>query len=149
MDFIDKLDEVLKETGINPNNLTLEVTESLAINDMDRMVTILDAIRSRGCRVALDDFGTGYSSLNYIRTMPLDTIKIDRAFVSDMNSDHFSELFVKTISELADSLDVDVCVEGVEFDKQIDMIGKFSVNLAQGFFFDKPLSKDDFESKYL
>jgi EAL domain-containing protein (putative c-di-GMP-specific phosphodiesterase class I) len=149
VDFIDKLDEVLKETGINPNNLTLEVTESLAINDMDRMVTILDAIRSRGCRVALDDFGTGYSSLNYIRTMPLDTIKIDRAFVSDMNSDHFSELFVKTISELADSLDVDVCVEGVEFDKQIDMIGKFSVNLAQGFFFDKPLSKDDFESKYL
>ncbi|MBE5911844.1 putative bifunctional diguanylate cyclase/phosphodiesterase [Pseudobutyrivibrio sp.] len=149
VDFIDKLDEVLKETGINPNNLTLEVTESLAINDMDRMVAILEGIRSRGCRVALDDFGTGYSSLNYIRTMPLDTIKIDRAFVSDMNSDHFSELFVKTISELADSLDVDVCVEGVEFDKQIDMIGKFSVNLAQGFFFDKPLSKDDFESKYL
>ncbi|WP_405375799.1 EAL domain-containing protein, partial [Pseudobutyrivibrio sp.] len=94
-------------------------------------------------------FGTGYSSLNYIRTMPLDTIKIDRAFVSDMNSDHFSEVFVKTISELADSLDVDVCVEGVEFDKQVDMIGKFSVNLAQGFFFDKPLTKEDFEKKYL
>ena len=140
---------VLKQTAIDPQNLTLEVTESLAINDMERMIKLLDAIRAKGCRVALDDFGTGYSSLNYIRTMPLDTIKIDRAFVSDMNSDHFSEVFVKTISELADSLDVDVCVEGVEFDKQVDMIGKFSVNLAQGFFFDKPLTKEDFEKKYL
>ena len=148
-DFLDKLDMVLKQTAIDPQNLTLEVTESLAINDMERMIKLLDAIRAKGCRVALDDFGTGYSSLNYIRTMPLDTIKIDRAFVSDMNSDHFSEVFVKTISELADSLDVDVCVEGVEFDKQVDMIGKFSVNLAQGFFFDKPLTKEDFEKKYL
>ncbi len=148
-DFLDKLDAALEETAINPQNLTLEVTESLAINDMERMIQLLDAIRAKGCRVALDDFGTGYSSLNYIRTMPLDTIKIDRAFVSEINSDHFSELFVKTISELADSLDVDVCVEGVEYDKQIDMIGKFSVNLAQGFFFDKPLAKEEFENKYI
>ena len=113
------------------------------------MVKILKAIRELGCRVALDDFGTGYSSLNHIRSMPIDTIKIDKAFVSEMDSDHFSEAFVKTISELADSLDVDVCVEGVEMDKQVDMIGKFSVNLAQGFFFDKPLSRGEFEKKYL
>lgn len=148
-DFIEKLKNVLEVTSINPRNLTLEVTESLAINDMEWMVKILKAIRELGCRVALDDFGTGYSSLNHIRSMPIDTIKIDKAFVSEMDSDHFSEAFVKTISELADSLDVDVCVEGVEIDKQIDMIGKFSVNLAQGFFFDKPLSRGEFEKKYL
>ena len=147
--FLEKLKTVLDVTSINPKNLTLEVTESLAINDMEWMVSILKAIRDLGCRVALDDFGTGYSSLNHIRSMPIDTIKIDKAFVSEMDSDHFSEAFVKTISELADSLDVDVCVEGVEMDKQIDMIGKFSVNLAQGFFFDKPLSRDEFEKKYL
>ncbi len=148
-DILDKINHALQITAIDPKNLTFEVTESLAINEMDRMVKLLEAIRALGCRVALDDFGTGYSSLNYIRSMPIDTIKIDRAFVSDMGSDTFSEAFVKTISELADSLDVDVCVEGVEYDKQVDMIGKFSVNLAQGFFFDKPLPRGEFEGRYL
>ncbi len=148
-DFLDKLKNVLETSSIDPKNLTLEVTESLAINDMEWMVKILDAIRELGCRVALDDFGTGYSSLNHIRSMPIDTIKIDKAFVSDMDSDHFSEAFVKTIAELADSLDVDVCVEGVEADKQLDMLGKFSVNLAQGYYFDKPLTRKEFEKKYI
>ncbi len=148
-DFLDKLDTVLKKTGVNPKNLTLEVTENVAIEDIDKIVKILDSIRALGCRVALDDFGTGYSSLNYIRKMPIDTIKIDKAFVSEMKDDIYSQVFVKTISELADSLDVDVCVEGVEDDKQINLIGSFSVNLAQGYYFDKPLIKEDFESKYV
>ncbi|MCR5581612.1 MAG: EAL domain-containing protein [Pseudobutyrivibrio sp.] len=148
-DFLDKLKDVLETSAINPNNLTLEVTESLAVNDIEWMVSILNAIRDLGCRVALDDFGTGYSSLNHIRSMPIDTIKIDKAFVTDMDSDHFSEAFVKTIAELADSLDVDVCVEGVEMDKQLNMLGKFSVNLAQGYYFDKPLGREEFEKKYI
>lgn len=148
-DFLQKLKNVLETSSIDPRNLTLEVTESLAIDDMEWMVHILEAIRNLGCRVALDDFGTGYSSLNHIRSMPIDTIKIDKAFVSDMDSDCFSERFIKTIAELADSLDVDVCVEGVEMDKQIDMLGKFSVNLAQGYYFDKPLTKGEFEKKYV
>ncbi|MCR4831845.1 MAG: bifunctional diguanylate cyclase/phosphodiesterase [Pseudobutyrivibrio sp.] len=148
-DILDKIKSVIEETSIDPNNLTFEVTESMAINDMEWMTRILSAIRDLGCRVALDDFGTGYSSLNHIRSMPIDTIKIDKAFVSDMDSDNFSEAFIKTISELADSLDVDVCVEGVEIDKQVDMIGKFSVNLAQGYYFDKPLTREEFEKKYL
>jgi EAL domain-containing protein (putative c-di-GMP-specific phosphodiesterase class I) len=148
-DILDKIQAVIDLSGINPKNLTFEVTESLAINDMEWMIRILDSIRKLGCRVALDDFGTGYSSLSHIRSMPIDTIKIDRAFVSYMDSDNFSEAFIKTISELADSLDVNVCVEGVEIDKQIDMLGKFSVNLAQGYYFDKPLTKDGFEKKYL
>ncbi len=148
-DIVDKIRNVLDKTVINPANVTFEVTESLAVNDMEWMTNILNSIKSLGCRVALDDFGTGYSSLNHIRTMPIDTIKIDKAFVSDMDSDNFSETFIKTISELADSLDMDVCVEGVEMDKQVDMIGKFSVNLAQGYYFDKPLKRAEFEKKYL
>ena len=148
-DILEKIKSVIDETSIDPKNITFEVTESLAIEDMDLMIKILKSIRKLGCRVALDDFGTGYSSLNYIRTMPIDTIKIDRAFVSDMNKDNFFEVFVKTISELADSLNVDVCVEGVEVNEQVNMIGRFSVNLAQGYYFDKPLEKADFEKKYL
>ena len=149
MDILDKIRKVLEDTLVNPKNITFEVTESLAVNDMEWMVSILNSIKALGCRVALDDFGTGYSSLNHIRTMPIDTIKIDKAFVSDMDSDSFSETFIKTISELADSLDMDVCVEGVEMDKQVDMIGKFSVNLAQGYYFDRPLTRAEFEKKYI
>ena len=148
-DILEKITELIEKTSINPKNVTFEVTESLAVNDMNYMVKILTGIRKLGCRVALDDFGTGYSSLNYIKTMPIDTIKIDKAYVSDMDSDSFSEVFVKTISELAKSLNVDVCVEGVERDKQIEMLGKFSINLAQGYYFDEPLMRDEFEKKYL
>ncbi len=148
-DIVDLIRNALETTAIDPRNLTLEVTESLAVNDIEKMVNILDEIRALGCRVALDDFGTGYSSLSYIKQMPIDTIKIDRCFVQDVDSDGFSEAFVKTVSELADSLDIDVCVEGVEQNNQLDMISRFSVNLAQGFLFDEPLTRAEFESKYL
>lgn len=88
-DIVKKVAKVLEETRIIPQNLTLEVTESLAINDMVRMKKILSEIRNLGVRVALDDFGTGYSSLNHIREMPLDVIKIDRCFIEHLGEDDF------------------------------------------------------------
>lgn len=148
-DIVSTVKRALEETGLDPHNLTLEVTESLAINDMGRMVKILDNLRQLRCRVALDDFGTGYSSLNHIRSMPIDTIKIDKAFVQDMGANNFSETFVKTVAELAESLHMDVCVEGVEEEQQLFVISKFFVNVAQGYLFDKPLQADSFEKKYL
>ena len=90
-DIVKKVAKVLEETRIIPQNLTLEVTESLAINDMVRMKKILSEIRNLGVRVALDDFGTGYSSLNHIREMPLDVIKIDRCFIEHLGEDDFSQ----------------------------------------------------------
>ncbi len=148
-DFVESLDKILKATGVNPRNLTLEIAEDLAMIDIDKLVKVLDKIHALGCRIALDDFGMGFSALEHIKDLPIDTIKIDRKFVSDMSSDSFAQAFVKTVSELADSLDLDVCVEGVEENEQVNMLGDFSVNLAQGFFFDKPLSKKEFEKKYL
>ncbi|MCR4694506.1 MAG: bifunctional diguanylate cyclase/phosphodiesterase [Pseudobutyrivibrio sp.] len=148
-DIVDTIRDAINFTGINPRNLTFEVTESLAINDMERMIAVLEQIRSLGCRVALDDFGTGYSSLSYIKNLPIDTIKIDKSFINDVTSDGFAEAFVKTVAELADSLDIDVCVEGVEHDNQLQMIDRFSVNLAQGFFFDRPITGEEFEDKYI
>ena len=148
-DFVEKLADIIKKTAINPKNLTLEIAVSLALIEMDKLATTLADIRALGCRIALDDFGAGTSSLTHLKNLPIDTIKIDRKFVVDMAEDDFSQAFVKTVAELADSLDVDVCVEGVEENQQIDMLGDFSVNLAQGFFFDKPLSKKEFEKKYL
>ena len=107
-DIVTKVEEVIKRTRIEPNNLVLEVTESLAVNDMVRMKKILSQIKQLGVRVAMDDFGTGYSSLNHVREMPLDIIKIDRCFVIDLGKDEFSESFVKMVAELAATIGVKV-----------------------------------------
>ena len=148
-DIIDTIRDALVATRINPSNLTLEVTEGLAVNDMQRMQQVLGEIKNMGIRVALDDFGTGYSSLNHIRSMPIDVIKIDRCFVQDIGEDLFSDAFVKSVSQLADALDMNICVEGVEEEKQCNALGDMNVDMIQGYLFDKPLNVDDFERKYL
>lgn len=148
-DIVDKIRDVLKDTRIMPANLTLEVTESLAINDMNRMKKILADIRSLGVKVALDDFGTGYSSLNHIREMPLDVIKIDRCFVIDIGRDEFQNAFVKMVAELANAIDVKVCVEGVETEEQLAALKETKIQWIQGFYFGKPMHLEDFEKKYL
>lgn len=148
-DIVDKVRAVLRETGMNPQNLTLEVTESLAINDMSRMKAILADIKSLGVRVALDDFGTGYSSLNHIREMPIDVIKIDRCFVIDIGQDDFQAAFVKMVAELANAINVKICVEGVETEEQLEALKKTKIQMIQGFYFGRPMRLADFEKKYL
>ena len=148
-DIVEQVRSVIKRTGIVPENLTLEVTEGLAINDMSRMKKILSEIRALGVRVALDDFGTGYSSLNHIREMPIDVIKIDRCFIIDIGKDEFSAAFVKMVAELAQTIGVHVCVEGVETKEQVDALKQTKIQLIQGFYFGKPLHKEEFDEKYL
>ena len=133
-DIVEQVRSVIKRTGIVPENLTLEVTEGLAINDMSRMKKILSEIRALGVRVALDDFGTGYSSLNHIREMPIDVIKIDRCFIIDIGKDEFSAAFVKMVAELAQTIGVHVCVEGVETKEQVDALKQTKIQLIQWIF---------------
>ena len=148
-DFVAKVKSILDKTHIQPKNVTLEVTESLAINDMNRMKTVLGRLKALGVRVALDDFGTGYSSLNHIRQMPIDVIKIDRCFVENLAEDDFAEAFVKMVSELAKTIGVAVCVEGVEQRKQLEILSKMNVNMVQGYYYGKPMPVKDFELAYL
>lgn len=148
-DIIKKIKQVIDDTRINPSNLTLEVTESLAINDMEHMKRILSEIKALGVKVALDDFGTGYSSLNHIREMPIDVIKIDRCFIEHLGEDDFSDAFVKMVNELANTIGVKVCVEGVETKKQLDVACDMKVCMIQGYYFGKPMQIEDFEKKYL
>ena len=148
-DIVKKIQKALKESGINPSNLRLEVTESLAVDDMDRMKMILGQIKSLGVGVALDDFGTGYSSLNHIREMPIDVIKIDRCFIEHIREDDFSDAFVKMVAELAGAIGVNVCVEGVENKRQFDFIKKMKIKYIQGYYFGKPVPLKEFEKKYL
>lgn len=148
-DIVKKIKGIIDEVGIEPGNLCLEVTESLAINDMVRMKRILSEIKALGVKVALDDFGTGYSSLNHIREMPLDIIKIDKCFIEHLGEDDFSDAFVKMVTELANTIGVHVCVEGVETDRQYAIIKKMGIYYIQGYFFDKPMCIESFEEKYI
>lgn len=148
-DIVGTIGKTIEEVGVNPRNLTLEVTESLAINDMDRMKRILGDIKKLGIRIALDDFGTGYSSLNHIREIPLDVIKVDQTFVTDLATDQYAQSFVKMIGELAEALGVRVCVEGIETVEQFKALENMNVRMVQGFYFDKPMPRNEFEAKYL
>lgn len=148
-DIVDKIKETIRKTGVNPMNLTLEVTESLAINDLDRMKKILGEIAETGARIALDDFGTGYSSLNHIREIPLNVIKVDQSFVKDLAWDTYSQSFVRMVAELAENLDKRICVEGIETRGQIEVLKDMNVRMVQGFYFDRPMPADEFEEKYV
>ena len=148
-DIAEIVERALQETGITPRNLTLEVTESLAINDMQRMKEILSKIKSLGVRIALDDFGTGYSSLNHIREIPLDVIKVDQSFVADLAEDTYSQSFIKMVGELANAIGVSLCVEGIETKEQYKVLEGMRVRMIQGYYFDKPMTQDKFEAKYV
>lgn len=148
-DIVDIIKQIVEETGINPHNLTLEVTESLAINDMNRMKQVLSEIRKLGIHIALDDFGTGYSSLNHIKEIPLDVIKIDQTFVTEIEQDDYAKAFIKMISELAVTLGLHVCVEGIERKEQLAIVQKMDIEYIQGFYFDKAIPLEEFEAKYI
>lgn len=147
--IVEVIKNVIESSGINPANLVLEVTESLAINDMNRMKQIIKQIKALGVKIALDDFGTGYSSLNYIKQMDLDIIKVDRTFIKDISDDDYAQAFVKLIAELSKKLEVQVCVEGVEDRKQLDTLKTMNINMIQGFYYGKPMKVHLFEEQFL
>jgi EAL domain-containing protein (putative c-di-GMP-specific phosphodiesterase class I) len=147
--IVEIVDSTLKETGLSPENLTLEVTESLAINDMERMKKILERIKKLGVSIALDDFGTGYSSLNYIREIPFDIIKVDQSFVRELAEDAYSQSFIKMVAELAETIGVSVCVEGIEGSAQYKVLQGMKVKYIQGYYFDKPMPESQFEERYV
>lgn len=148
-DIVSSIKHALEESGINPYNLVIEVTESLAENDAEVLKEVLANIRALGVRISLDDFGTGYSTFSRLKDMPFDEVKIDKSFTDGIGEDFFSDSFVKNVTDLADSANMDVIVEGVETDKQKNALEDMNIDIIQGYLYDKPLSKEEFENKYL
>lgn len=144
-DVAETMARILKKTGVNPKNIVLEITESFAINDMDRVLDIIKGIKKLGPRIALDDFGTGYSSLNYIKQLPLDIIKVDKTFIDDIVEDEYAQAFIKLIVELSDTIDTDIIVEGVENEAQLNILKELGVDYIQGFYYGKPVPAYEFE----
>ncbi|MGY1601918.1 putative bifunctional diguanylate cyclase/phosphodiesterase [Geodermatophilus sp. SYSU D00815] len=138
-DIVATVAGALEDTGLPAAQLTLEVTESVLVQDVDRVVDRLLALRALGVRVAIDDFGTGYSSLSYLRRLPADIIKIDRSFVTDLAQDGASRTLISSIIELARSLRLDVVAEGVEDAVQRSVLQSLQCSHAQGYLFARPL----------
>ena len=136
--FADRLIEKSKSLKVPPNQVILEITEDVFIGDMPSVLKIIHHLRSEGFKISLDDFGTGYSSLNYLASMPLDEIKIDKKFVDFIHLDEKSRLMLKTIVNLAKELDYLIVAEGVENQAQVDILLEHGCNVIQGYYYSKP-----------
>ncbi len=139
---------VLEVSGLPPEQLDLEVTESMAISDLKNTISVLEQIRELGVLTSMDDFGTGYSSLSYLQQLPLCTMKIDRAFIKDIDDDGNNAEIAKTIIDLSRNLGLHVIAEGIETRSQFEQLLMHGCDEIQGFYFSKPLTAAEFEALY-
>lgn len=147
-DLITYMEKTLQETGLDPQYLVVEITEYMAM-EYEYSLKVLKKLKEIGIGVSIDDFGTGYSSLAYLNNFPIDFIKIDKSFVSEIINDQSSAFIVKAIITLAHNLQMQVIAEGVETEEQLDFLIKQRCDLVQGFHFSEPLSADEIEVSYL
>jgi EAL domain-containing protein (putative c-di-GMP-specific phosphodiesterase class I) len=148
-EFVDQVLAVLYRTGANPKNLKLELTESMLLENVDDVIEKMSALKSHGLTFSLDDFGTGHSSLSYLKRLPLDQLKIDRAFVRDILVDVTSGAIAQTIVSLSRAMGLSVIAEGVETDEQRQFLAILGCHSFQGYLFSPPLPLEDFERLWL
>ncbi len=140
--FTEIVSHVLKETGLAPSCLELELTESLIMQDVRESAQQLDRLRSLGVNLAIDDFGTGYSSLSYLRMLPIGTLKIDQSFLQEVDSNPNTMPLVRAIVALAHSLQLCVVAEGVETERQLEALRQVGCDMVQGYLIGLPVSAE-------
>lgn len=145
--FVNELFELIEETGFPMRNLCLEITERCRLLDTAMLKDIFAILRERGIRIAVDDFGTGFSSLGFLRSVPVDVVKIDREFVKDIEHSAKDKYSVKFISELAGAFDADVCAEGIETNDVRDCLKEYKISSLQGYLYSKPITADEMLDK--
>ena len=143
-DFVYTVQRVVQESGIPPQHLMLEITETAVMDNVDAAIRILKQMKEIGVQLAVDDFGTGYSSLSYLKKMPMDEIKIDRAFVQDMLEDPDNGTIVDAVVQLGHSLGLAVIAEGTETLDQIRYLQECACDAAQGYYYSRPVNEDAF-----
>jgi EAL domain-containing protein (putative c-di-GMP-specific phosphodiesterase class I) len=141
-ELVDDVRSALVESGLEPSALTVEITETALMRDPDATARRLNAIKELGVRVAVDDFGTGYSSLAYLRQFPVDTLKIDRAFVQGIASSKESAALIQTLIDLGKTLNLETLGEGIEDLAQLELLQRARCDSGQGFLFARPLEAD-------
>lgn len=146
--LITYMEEVLERTGINPAYVVVEITEYMAM-EYEYSIYVLEQLKALGIGISIDDFGTGYSSLNYLKNFPIDYIKIDKSFVSEIMNNEQDAVIIKAIISLAHNLHKEVIAEGVETKEQLEFLKTHQCDISQGYFFSKPLPVDEIERIYL
>jgi len=137
---------VLAETGLEPEMLELEITESVAMENSEEVRGTLQELRDMGISIALDDFGTGYSSLHHLRELPIDKLKIDKSFLPISGKDVESTAIIDAILKLGEGLKMNVAVEGVEHDLQLNFLQQMGCREAQGYLFSVPVPRGKYET---
>ena len=145
-DLIDNVHSALRRHGLSPAQLGLEITENLMSEQASRAIEILHQLKEVGVHLALDDFGTGYSSLSYLQTLPVDSVKIAKPFIDDLESSESQRSFTSAIVALGNALDKFVIAEGVERPEQLERLEEFGCDAVQGYYFARPLDEDSFLS---
>ncbi|MGD8789093.1 MAG: bifunctional diguanylate cyclase/phosphodiesterase, partial [Burkholderiales bacterium] len=141
--LVDRVRDVLRETGLAPSLLELEITEGSAMDDVERTVLVLDQLKRLGVKLAIDDFGTGFSSMNYLSRFPIDRLKIDQSFIRDMVRDDAATEIVAAVISLGQKLRLKVIAEGVETQSQLDKLRELGCDEIQGYLLSKPIREVD------
>jgi len=144
-DLASQIGEILRQTDTDPACVDLEITENIAMADVERSAVVLSQLKALGVHLSIDDFGTGYSSLSRLQRFPVDTLKIDRTFVSEMDRDRDTGEIVRVIAMLARNLGLKVVAEGIERQEQMEMLRDLGCETGQGYLFSKPVSADAIE----
>jgi len=144
--LLEDVRQILDDTGFEPSALVLEITETTIMRDADTATGRLRALKDLGVRLAIDDFGTGYSSLSYLRQIPVDILKIDRSFVADLHDSPEAAAIVHSLIDLGKTLDLELIAEGVELEVQLHELERQRCNMAQGFFFARPMPPEELEA---
>ena len=142
-DFVEQVWGHIKQSGVDPKGLKLELTESAVLDRVDEVVRRMQQLKALGVQFSLDDFGTGYSSLSYLKRLPLDQVKIDQSFVSDITQDDNDEAIVRAILAMSHSLGLQVIAEGVETEEQMLRLQHYGCEHFQGYLFGRPMPIED------
>ncbi len=141
-DLHEQIAQVLRDTGLEPSQLKMEITESVLIDHADTAAAVFAQLRAMRIQVAIDDFGTGYSSLSYLHRFPFDVLKIDQSFVGTLGTDGPHTAIVKAIVALAQALELEVIAEGIETAEQLDILLALGCTHGQGYLFSKPVDSE-------
>jgi diguanylate cyclase (GGDEF)-like protein len=145
LDFVDQVQQILSDIGLNPSRIILEITESMIVEEDQIAAGVISELRDLGVRVHLDDFGTGYSALSYLQSYPIDILKIDRGFIGKINGNGENIEIIKAILNLARDLNMGVIAEGIETQRQYDLLKGLNCQYGQGFFIAKPMDHEAIE----
>ncbi|MCY6369181.1 EAL domain-containing protein [Clostridium ganghwense] len=144
-----KIKNLLDATGLLPELFEVEITESVVMKNFNTSIKTLNKLREIGIKVSLDDFGTGYSSLNYLKNLPIDTIKLDKTFIDNLTTDSKEKFIVSALIDLSHGINLKVVAEGVESKEQFNILKEYGCDEIQGYYFSKPVSDKEFETSFL